>query len=248
MVHVHAQPPRLHPQHLRAPVRNRAGQPGAHPRARSATRWTRCLSAAPISARRPRRSARCRTFRELWLPYYKARQRLDSRPHGLEDVSNIPAAAWSGSIPSFIEAGFDIINPVQCSAAGMEPAGLKAKYGERLVFWGGGVDTQKTLPFGTPAEVREQVLRALRDLRAGRRFRFQLDSQYPGRTPRWRTSSAMLDAVHEFNGSGVNHMAGSGASCTTGDCRRRLQDARSPSPSRRWRSGADPDRDRDGST
>ncbi|HAS81955.1 MAG TPA: hypothetical protein DCS43_04605 [Verrucomicrobia bacterium] len=58
----------------------------------------------------------------------------------------------------FIKAGFDIINPVQCSATGMDPQVLKATYGDRLVFWGGGVDTQKVLPFGTPAQVREQVL------------------------------------------------------------------------------------------
>src|ERR1035438_3883816 len=58
-----------------------------------------------------------------------------------------------------IEAGFDILNPVQCSAAGMEPARLKAEFGDQIVFWGGGVDTQRTLLFGTPAEIREQVLR-----------------------------------------------------------------------------------------
>src|ERR1035438_7145524 len=46
-----------------------------------------------------------------------------------------------------IEAGFDILNPVQCSAAGMEPARLKAEFGDQIVFWGGGVDTQRTLLF-----------------------------------------------------------------------------------------------------
>ncbi|MCG8604539.1 uroporphyrinogen decarboxylase family protein, partial [bacterium] len=61
-------------------------------------------------------------------------------------------------IPSFIESGFDILNPVQCSAADMEPGGLKERYGDRIVFWGGGVDTQKTLPFGTSEEVRAEVL------------------------------------------------------------------------------------------
>lgn len=57
----------------------------------------------------------------------------------------------------FVEAGFDILNPVQCSAENMEASTLKAKYGDKIVFWGGGVDTQKTLPFGTPQEVVMEV-------------------------------------------------------------------------------------------
>lgn len=64
-------------------------------------------------------------------------------------------------IEDFIEAGFDILNPVQCSAAGMDPQVLKQKYGDRLVFWGGGVDTQRTLPFGTPEEVQREVRKRL---------------------------------------------------------------------------------------
>ena len=60
-------------------------------------------------------------------------------------------------LPDIVEAGFDILNPVQCSAAGMDPQTLKDKFGQRLTFWGGGVDTQKTLPFGTPEEIRRQV-------------------------------------------------------------------------------------------
>ncbi len=60
-------------------------------------------------------------------------------------------------IPDFIDAGFDILNPVQTSAKDMQPEQLKARFGRELVFWGGGVDTQKTLPFGTPAEIRQQV-------------------------------------------------------------------------------------------
>ena len=67
-------------------------------------------------------------------------------------------------IPDLIEIGFDIINPVQVSAAGMETQVLKKTYGEDIVFWGGGVDTQKVLPFGTPAEVAEEVKRRIDDL------------------------------------------------------------------------------------
>ena len=70
-------------------------------------------------------------------------------------------------ITRFIEAGFDILNPVQCSAAGMDPATLKRNYGDRISFWGGAVDTQKTLPFGTAAEVRAEVAERARIFGAG---------------------------------------------------------------------------------
>ena len=65
-------------------------------------------------------------------------------------------------LEDFIAAGFDILNPVQCSAAGMAPETLEAKYGDRLVFWGGVVDTQKTLPFGTVEEVAAEVRERIR--------------------------------------------------------------------------------------
>ena len=68
-------------------------------------------------------------------------------------------------LPDIIEAGFDILNPVQCSAAGMEPMRLKEDFGDSIVFWGGGVDTQKTLPFGTPGEIREEVAERIRVFR-----------------------------------------------------------------------------------
>jgi len=60
-------------------------------------------------------------------------------------------------IPELIEAGFDILNPVQISAKGMEPDKLKKEYGRHITFWGGGVDTQRVLSFGTPNEVKENV-------------------------------------------------------------------------------------------
>jgi uroporphyrinogen-III decarboxylase len=56
-----------------------------------------------------------------------------------------------------IEAGFDIFNPVQISAAGMDPRTLKKRFGDQVTFWGGGVDTQQTLPFGTHAQVKAEV-------------------------------------------------------------------------------------------
>ena len=60
-------------------------------------------------------------------------------------------------IPHWIDAGIDILNPVQISANGMDPAGLREQFGDKLVFWGGGCDTQEVLPHGTPEQVREHV-------------------------------------------------------------------------------------------
>jgi uroporphyrinogen decarboxylase len=60
-------------------------------------------------------------------------------------------------LPDLIDAGLDAINPVQISCRGMEPGKLKADFGDKLVFWGGGCDTQYILPLGTPDEVRDHV-------------------------------------------------------------------------------------------
>ena len=62
-------------------------------------------------------------------------------------------------IPDLIEVGVDILNPVQIGAAGMDPAFLKKEYGKDMVFWGGGIDTQKMLPKGKPSEIRDHVRR-----------------------------------------------------------------------------------------
>ena len=66
----------------------------------------------------------------------------------------------------------DILNPVQISAANMEPERLKREFGGKIVFWGGGCDTQKVLPLGTPAQVREHVRRNLETFAPGGGFVF----------------------------------------------------------------------------
>ena len=67
-------------------------------------------------------------------------------------------------IPDLIEVGFDILNPVQVSARGMDTKKLKQQYGKDITFWGGGVDTQRVLPFGTPQQVADEVKRRIEDL------------------------------------------------------------------------------------
>jgi uroporphyrinogen decarboxylase len=64
-------------------------------------------------------------------------------------------------IPDLLDNGIDILNPVQTSAERMDPAELKARYGEKLTFWGGAIDTQHVLPFATPGQIREHVRRNL---------------------------------------------------------------------------------------
>ena len=138
------------------------------------------------------------TFRELWLPYYPQvndwihqNTRWKTFKHSCGAVERFSE--------SFIEAGFDILNPVQCSAAGMDPRMLKEKYGGRLVFWGGGVDTQQTLPFGTPGRGAREVLERCEIFAQGGGFVFNAIHNVQALTP-VENIVAMIDAVHEFNG------------------------------------------------
>ena len=139
-----------------------------------------------------------KTFRNLYFPYYK--QINDwIHAHTTWKTFKHSCGAVSKFLPSMIEAGFDILNPVQCSATGMEPEQLKANFGDQLVFWGGGVDTQDVLPFRTPAEVREQVLHRCEIFAPGGGFVFNSIHNVQAATP-VENIVAMLDAVHEFNG------------------------------------------------
>jgi uroporphyrinogen-III decarboxylase len=139
-----------------------------------------------------------KTFRELYLPYYK--QMNDwIHAHTAWKTFKHTCGAITKFLPSLIDAGYDILNPVQCSAAGMDPIQLKADFGDQIVFWGGGVDTQHVLPFGTPAEVREQVLRRCEIFAPGGGFVFNAVHNVQARTP-VENIVAMIDGVHEFNG------------------------------------------------
>lgn len=138
------------------------------------------------------------TFRELYLPYY---QQINGWIHANTSWKTFKhsCGAVESFMQGFIDAGFDIINPVQCSAAGMDPVALKRKYGSRLTFWGGGVDTQQVLPFGTPEEVRKQVLERCEVFSKDGGFIFNAIHNIQARTP-VENIAAMIAAVHEFNG------------------------------------------------
>ncbi len=137
------------------------------------------------------------TFDELYLPHYR---RLNDWVHRHTTWKTIKhsCGAIDPLLPSLIRAGFDIINPVQCSATGMDPRHLKQAYGRDLVFWGGGVDTQHTLPFGTPDQVRAEVRERLRRFSPDGGFVFNSIHNIQARTP-LPNILAMLEAVRAFN-------------------------------------------------
>ena len=103
-------------------------------------------------------------------------------------------------LPDIIDAGFDILNPVQCSAAGMDPQMLKQRFGDRICFWGGGVDTQRTLPFGTPEQVREEVKQRIENFGRGGGYVFNTVHNVQGNIP-VENLLALYEAVRDFRGS-----------------------------------------------
>jgi uroporphyrinogen decarboxylase-like protein len=138
------------------------------------------------------------TYNNLFKPYYKAVNDWIHQNTNWKTFKH-SCGAVERFIDPFIESGFDILNPVQCSAKGMAPDHLKDAYGDRMVFWGGGVDTQKTLPFGTPQEVRREVLQRCEIFSKNGGFVFNAVHNVQANTP-VENMVAMIDAVKEFNG------------------------------------------------
>lgn len=137
------------------------------------------------------------SFNRLWAPYYK---KLNNWIHEHTSWKTFKHSCGSviNFIDSFIDCGFDILNPVQCSANNMDPQNLKKKFGDRIVFWGGGVDTQNLLPFGSPGDVRKQVLERCRIFSVNGGFVFNAIHNVQANTP-IKNVVAMLDAIKEIN-------------------------------------------------
>ena len=121
-------------------------------------------------------------YRELYLPYQKQVNSWIHRHTKWRTFMHC-CGGIAPLLDAIIEAEFDILNPVQCSAKGMDPRELKKRYGERLVFWGGGVDTQKTLPFGTPQQVRDEVRERIEIFAPGGGFVFCTIHNIQANTP-----------------------------------------------------------------
>jgi uroporphyrinogen decarboxylase len=100
-------------------------------------------------------------------------------------------------IPDLLDNGIDILNPVQISAADMDPGALKAQFGDRLTFWGGGIDTQKVLSFAGPDEVRDHVRRNLEAFKPGGGYVFNSVHNIQAGVPP-ENIAAMFAAAHQY--------------------------------------------------
>ncbi|MDP2916043.1 MAG: uroporphyrinogen decarboxylase family protein [Candidatus Aminicenantes bacterium] len=136
----------------------------------------------------------------LYREVFKPRQKLifetvkkRSGPH----LFLHSCGAIADILPDLIEVGVEIINPVQTSARGMDPARLKREFGQDIVFWGGGCDTQKVLPLGTPDEIDAHVKERIETFAPGGGFVFtQIHNIMPNVPP--RNIVGMFDAVKKY--------------------------------------------------
>jgi uroporphyrinogen decarboxylase len=138
-----------------------------------------------------------RMYREFFKPRHAA---MWARAKKLANVKVMLhcCGAVRQLLPDLIDAGLDAINPVQISCKGMDAEGLKRDFGKDLTFWGGGCDTQRILPCGTPAEVRAHVLHQCETLAPGGGFVFQQVHNILANVPA-ENIIGMYDAVREYD-------------------------------------------------
>ncbi|MCE5347915.1 MAG: methyltransferase [Bacteroidales bacterium] len=136
------------------------------------------------------------TFDRVYMPYYK---KVNDWIHLNTNWKTFKhsCGAVEPFMSHFIESGFDIINPVQINASGMDTKQLKKKYGDKLVFWGGGVDTQGAFAFGTPAQVKDQVKSQCQILNNNGGFVFNTVHNIQANVP-FENVIAMLEALKEL--------------------------------------------------
>jgi hypothetical protein len=135
------------------------------------------------------------TYKNIWLPYYKKVNNWIHKNTKWKTFKH-SCGAVEPLISLFIESGFDILNPVQINASGMDSKHLKEKYGKDIVFWGGGVDTQGAFAFGSPADVREQVKRQCEILNRNGGFVFNTIHNIQANVP-FENVIAMVEALKE---------------------------------------------------
>lgn len=137
------------------------------------------------------------SFREFYKPYYK---KINDWVHENTNWKTFyhTCGAVTTFLQDFYEMGVDILNPVQLSAYGMDAHMLKEQWGDKFTFWGGGVDTQKTLPFGTPDEVYAEVTERLKLFNQGGGFVFNPVHNIQGQTSA-ENMMAMFRAIEDYN-------------------------------------------------
>ncbi len=137
-------------------------------------------------------------FERLVAPYYK--QLFDWIHHNTAwKIFFHSCGGIYPIIPKLIDCGVDILNPVQTTAAGMDPERLKAQFGRQIVFWGGGIDTQTVLPFGSVEDVTAQVRDRLHILAPGGGFVFATSHNIQQDSP-VENVVAMLTTVRQYGG------------------------------------------------
>jgi hypothetical protein len=136
------------------------------------------------------------TYDRVWKPYYRKvndwihlNTKWKTFKHSCGAVGTL--------LENFIDSGFDIINPVQINASGMDPRQLKKNFGDRIVFWGGGVDTQGAFAFGSPAQVKEQVKLQCSILNENGGFIFNTVHNIQANVP-FENVVALLEALKEI--------------------------------------------------
>jgi hypothetical protein len=135
-------------------------------------------------------------YRDLFKPYHK---KINDWIHANTDWKSFIHSCGGiyELIPDLINAGFDILNPVQISAIEMEPKRLKEEFGKDIVFWGGGIDTQRALPFGTPKEVKEEVKKLIDNFNHGGGFVFSAVHNIQPNVP-VENVVALIETIQEF--------------------------------------------------
>jgi hypothetical protein len=139
------------------------------------------------------------TFDQLYLPYYRKMNDWIHKNTRWKTFKHSCGAVLP-LIPKFIEAGFDILNPVQINAKDMDPEILKEKFGSEVTYWGGGVDTQKVLGFGTPEDVERQVLNQCRVLGKNGGFVFNTVHNVQANVP-VENMVALINAIRKLRSS-----------------------------------------------
>jgi hypothetical protein len=134
-------------------------------------------------------------YRDLFMPYHQRINELIHRRTAWKTFIHSCGSVYQ-FLPDFIKAGFDILNPVQCSALDMEPRRLKREFGDDIVFWGGGVDTQQTIARGTPDQVYREVRDRIAIFNEGGGFVFDAIHNIQGNTP-IENVEAMFKAIRD---------------------------------------------------
>ena len=137
-----------------------------------------------------------KTYRQIFKPrhklltdYVKQHSQMHTFLHSCGSIYKL--------LPDLIDAGFEIINPVQTIARDMEPKRLKQEFGKDLTFWGGGADTRFTLNRGTPEQVKDNVRSNIEALAGGGGFVFNtVHNILPDVPP--ANFVAMFEAIDEY--------------------------------------------------